>query len=315
MKIYNKCFLALACFFLPLAGFAQVEIAQKALNEFMNVRDFCISDNQDEIYFTIQSPAQEISRIACMKKRNNGWSAPELLSFSDVYSDMEPFLSPDQNVLYFASNRPLQDTATGTKDYDIWYVQRAHKNAPWSAPVNMGPVVNSANDEFYPSLSSNKNLYFTMDASSGKGKDDIYSCTYQNGQYSAPQLLPDAINTEGMEFNAFISRDENFLIYTRYNGAGGYGSGDLYLARKNADHTWSKSEHLGAPVNTKYMEYCPYYDEKNETLYFTSRRNSIKTAKFKNVAALSKYLSESENGLSKIYKVNIRLSPSVKIKE
>mgnify|MGYP006177542165 CR=1 FL=1 len=47
-----------------------IEIANKKLNQFQNVRDFCISQNNDEIYFTLQSPFQEISQILSMKKLN-----------------------------------------------------------------------------------------------------------------------------------------------------------------------------------------------------------------------------------------------------
>lgn len=63
---------------------------------------------------------------------------------------------------------------------------------------------------------------------------------------------------------------------------------------------------MGNSINTKFMEYCPYYDEANETLYFTSKRNSIQPQKFESVAALNHYLVENENGNSKIYKIRLR---------
>ena len=296
---------------LSVLAFAQdvlkVEIAYKELNEFVNVRDFCISSDHDEIYFTIQSPFQEISQIAYMKKVDGNWSSPEIMPFSATFSDLEPFLSPDQTTLYFASNRPLSDSSNAEKDYDIWLVKRSDKNSPWSSPINMGKPVNSEGDEFYPSVSLNNNLYFTLDAPSGMGKDDIYFCQYQDGSYLQPQLLDSNINSDGYEFNAFISKNEDFLIYSKYNNEGGFGSGDLYISRKDSDGNWAKAVNLGAEINTKFMEYCPFYDEENEMLYFTSRRNSIAKTKFENITALKRYLLESESGLSKIYKVKIKI--------
>ncbi len=285
----------------------KVAVAYKELNEFVNVRDFCISADHDEIYFTIQSPFQEISQIASMKKVDGNWSSPELMDFSDTFSDLEPFLSPDQTTLYFASNRPLNDSSSTEKDYDIWLVQRSDKNSPWSAPINMGKPVNSEKDEFYPSVSLNNNLYFTLDAPSGIGKDDIYFCQYKDGGYLQPQLLDSNINSDGYEFNAFISRNEDFLIYSKYNNDDGFGSGDLYISRRDGDGNWTKAHNLGAEINTKFMEYCPFYDEEHEILYFTSRRNSIAKTKFENITALKRYLLESENGLSKIYRVKIKI--------
>ena len=72
-----------------------------------------------------------------LKKENNVWSNPEIVSFSGKYFDIEPFLSADGLKLYFASNRPLDNADDKTKDFDIWYVQRENKNSKWSSPINI----------------------------------------------------------------------------------------------------------------------------------------------------------------------------------
>jgi hypothetical protein len=149
-------------------------------------------------------------------------------------------------------------------------------------------------------------LYFTSEAPNGVGKDDIFFCKWED-KYSPPILLDTNINSSGEEFNAFISRNEDFLLFTKYNSEGGLGSGDLYLAKKEKGGAWSKAQNLGVNINTKFMEYCPFYDEKNEILYFTSRRNSIQPRKFKNVADLQETILRSESGLSKIYKVEFKI--------
>ena len=88
----------------------------------------------------------------------------------------------------------------------------------------MGSQVNSENNEFYPTLADNNNLYYTMESNSGLGKDDIYCCKWDGTNYSKPILLDTHINSDGYEFNAFISRDEQMLIYTKYNTDDGFGS-------------------------------------------------------------------------------------------
>lgn len=293
--------------FLSTTAFCQiigsVESVNDKLNEFLNVRDFCISNDGDEMYFTIQSPFQEISQIVVMKKVKGKWSDPVLMSFSDKYLDLEPFLSPDQTKLYFVSNRPLHNLTDPAKDYDIWWVERKNKNNPWSKPVNLGSPVNSTRDEFYPSVSNNHNLYFTSESPTGIGKGDIYFCKWQGNIYSQPALLDTNVNSAGDEFNAFISRNEDLLLFTKYNSPGGMGSGDLYIARKEKDDKWGKAENLGAVINTRFMEYCPFYDEKNEILYFTSRRSSMQPKRFKDVLQFKQTVSSGENGLSKIYKI------------
>ena len=301
MRLYTT----LVLFISNLMFSQEVELVNDALNTFQNVRDFCISAENKEAYFTIQSPNQEISQIVCVK--NGNWQKPELVSFCDEYSYLEPFLSYDGKKLYFASNRPKNDSVKTKNDYDIWFVERDNPKTKWSKPINLGNNVNSENDEFYPTLSANNNLYFTMDSKSGLGKDDIYYCVYDGKEYSKPTILNSNINSEGYEFNAFISADETFLIYTKYNAKDGLGSGDLYVSKKDDKGEWTSGKNLGNNINTKYMEYCPFYDDKTQTLYFTSRRSSLNPNKFKNLDDFQKYISEGENGLSRIYKYKIEL--------
>lgn len=287
---------------------SEITLFNRDLNRFLNVRDLSVSKDGSEAYFTIQSPNHEVSHIAHIKKnKKNIWSEPELLSFNDSFSYLEPFLSHDGRRLYFASDRPLDKNQILKKDFDIWYIERKSNSSQWSEPINMGKPVNSELNEFYPSLAENNNLYFTMEAPSGMGKDDIYFCKWENNAYSSPELLTENINSSGYEFNAFIAPKENFIIFTKYNEKGGLGSGDLYISRKTADGKWQKAENLGAPVNTKFMEYCPFYDEETQTLYFTSRRSNLHPKKFKDINDLQKYTSEGENGLSKIYKVRLTI--------
>jgi len=280
-----------------------ITVFDKKLNSFLNVRDFSISEDGDEAFFTIQSPNQDISQIAYIRKDKKNWSESQLLPFNDAYSYMEPFLADSGTRLYFASDRPSDKTKTEKKDFDIWYVERKNKNSEWSEPINMGNPVNSDLNEFFPTLSDNKNLYFTLESPTGMGKDDIYFCKWENNQYSDPKILDENINSTGYEFNAFISKKENFILFTKYNEKGGQGSGDLYISQKDSQGKWQKAENLGTPINTKFMEYCPFYDEKKQVLYFASRRSNISPKKFKNISDFQQYVNKGENGLSKIYKV------------
>lgn len=279
------------------------------LSAYTNVRDFCINQDGDEAYFTIQSTHQEISQLAQVKKENGIWQPPTLLPFCDAYSYLEPFLSYDQTKLFFVSDRPKTATDTLVKqNFDIWYVQRNTPNHKWSQPIHMGDIVNSNLDEFYPTLSANNNLYFTMDSPNGMGKDDIYVSEWDGNAYTAPKLLGENINSDGYEFNAFIAKDESFLLYTKYNAADGYGSGDLYISRRDKDTgEWSVAVNLGNTINSKYMDYCPFYDSKEHILYFTSRRSSLQAQKFTNIEALSSYINAGANGNSKLYQVTITL--------
>lgn len=280
------------------------------LFKYANVRDFAMNKWGTEIYFSVQSAGSEISAIVWCKKNKKGkWSEPEVLSFSGKFNDLEPFLSWDNTRLYFVSNRPLDKkvASTGsatTKDFDIWYCER-NPAGNWGEPRNVGAPINTYENEFYPSVTKNGNLYFTNDGKRSKGKDDIFVCKLTDGKYCSPVSVSDSINTEGYEFNAFVGADENYIIFTGYNKPDGLGSGDLYISYHNADGTWTKAKNMGN-ANSKQMDYCPFVDEANKTLYFTSKRNNTNSEFEKNLTTeeLLDAINVYANGQSRLYKTS-----------
>lgn len=306
MKNYVICLLLFIVSYLSEAQNNDVvQAAYIHLKDYPNIRDLNLSDSGEEAYFTIQSLKGGISVISKMTMIDNRWSEPKVVSFSGKYHDLEPFLSPDNLTLYFASSRP-KNKDKATKDFDIWYVERKSINSPWGAAVNIGAGINSDKNEFYPSVAANKNVYFTSDRSDSKGKDDIF-CSKWNGQtYDEAVSLGTGVNTEGYEFNAYISPSESFLIFSGYNREDGLGSGDLYISRKGSQAAWTKAINFGSVINSEKMDYCPFVDIKNKTLYFTSQRSSIDPDKaLKNGAEFLRELTKYENGMSRIYKIGL----------
>mgnify|MGYP006197826911 CR=1 FL=1 len=213
----------------------------------------------------------------------------------------------DGKKLYFASDRPLKDGETKKKDFDIWYVERKSTKDKWSQPINLGAPVNTKNDEFYPCVTLNNNLYFTSDVVSSLGKDDIFVCKWNGKQYTEPENLGMNINSPGYEFNAFVSPNEEFIIYTCYGRPDGLGSGDLYISYKNNKGNWDEPKNLGEKINSKQMDYCPFYDTTTQTLYFTSKRTKLLEKRFTNLEDFETAITMYENGLSRIYKYQIKL--------
>lgn len=278
-----------------------------AVMQFPNVRDIALTSNANEAVFSAQSVMGDISALVYMYKTKTGWSKPEVLSFSGQYFDIEPYFSGDGLTLYFVSNRPLNHSSSETKDFDIWYVTRTNTNEKWSEPQNLGAPVNTEMDEFYPVITDSKNLYFTLDNTSLKRKDDIYVSEFKNGMYTTPKPLGSTINSEGYEFNAFVAPDESFIIYTSYNREDGYGSGDLYISYKNDSNEWSEAKNMGNTINSDKMDYCPFVDVNSETLYFTSKRNtSTQNLNSKlTLDELLKVFNRYENGLSRLYQISV----------
>lgn len=205
--------------------------AKHIFSQFTNVRDFTINKEETEAYFSLQSPARELSVIMKIKKKNGSWQDPEISNFSGTYTDLEPFLSPDNLKLYFVSNRPVSKDSTNTKDMDIWYVERSSKTSAWSQPKNIGAPINTEGDEFYPAIASNGNLYFTTIKKERESADDIFVSKWENNAYSEPTILGEGVNTKGAEYNAFIAPDESYIIFGGWRRPDALGSGDMYISK------------------------------------------------------------------------------------
>lgn len=270
----------------------------------VNERDFAISPDGTEIYFTIATPKSTFQTIVFCKKIKGEWSKPSIASFAGNYSDLEPAFSADGKTLYFASNRPL--SGDQIKDFDIWKVTR--QGDTWSEPVNLGEVINTKSDEFYPSVAKNGNLYFTASYKEGPGREDIYQSVFKDNGYQKPVPLDTAINTKLFEFNAFIDPNEQYILFTSYGRKDDTGGGDLYMSRKNQKGQWMSAVNLKG-INSKQLDYCPYVSLDGKSLFITSERHSLPTTfghqkiTYQDIINIS---TQVQNGTGNIYWINFQ---------
>lgn len=266
-------------------------------------RDIAISPKLDELIYTLGDYKQNKRCLVTIKKKGNKWKKPEILNLSGTYQDLEPFLSNEGNRLYFASNRPIYGDVT-RKDYNIWYSDK--NNDTWSDPVPLDSVINTKQNEFYPSLSKNGNLYFTSIRENGFGKEDIFISEFIDGQFQFPKPLPSEINTSRFEFNAFIGPDEDYIIFSSFGRDDGFGSGDLYISKRDSDGNWKQARNLGRKINSDKLDYCPFVDSESLNMYFTSERVNINDITLKTINQLKQSANSIENGLGNIYRIDFK---------
>ncbi len=185
------------------------------------------------------------------------------------YADFYPFITQNQERLYFTSRReenPLKLINTqGDLTSDI-YVSKM-KDGLWTKPKNMGPIVNSdANEQCVYVMPNGKKMIIFADNLIG----DILTVSLQELPQKPPVKFSEPVNTEYREFEGCITEDKNMLIISS-DRSGGLGATDLYMFRKLPNGLWGLPVNLGRQINTKYKEAFPIYDEKNQVLYFASK--------------------------------------------
>jgi Tol biopolymer transport system component len=224
------------------------------------------SKDRTEFFYGVEIDGKAETRYT--KFEDGKWSTPVKLLVHDVYSYNDPFLSPDQQRLYFISDRSL--TGQGEKkDYDIWYVQR--KDGKWSDPVNAGNNINTTGNEYYMSFTKSGKMYFSSNGRTGsKNNYDIYSSEFRDGNFQPAVNAGTGVNTEHYEADVFVAPDESYLVFAA-NRPGGLGSGDLFVSFKQSDGQWSIARSLGSTINTKTDDFCPFVTPDGKYLFYASK--------------------------------------------
>jgi len=266
----------------------------------LNERDFAISPDGKEIYFTVSTPKSTFQTIVFIKQINGKeWTKPAVVSFGGEFSDLEPAFSADGSTLYFCSNRPL--VGNESKDFDIWKVAR--KGDTWGDPENLGSLINTQADEFYPSVAKSGNLYFTATYKDGPGREDIYVAQLRNNKYEKPIALDTTVNSKFYEFNAFVSQDEKYILFTSYGRKDDMGGGDLYISIKDSKGNWKSAQNL-KELNSRQLDYCPYISPDGKSLFITSERHQLPTSYSSNKASYKEIVqtyASPQNGVGNIY--------------
>jgi hypothetical protein len=138
----------------------------------------------------------------------------------------------------------------------------------WSAPVNLGPVINSASSDQQPAISKDgRSLYFTSNRPGGLGGFDMYVSQRANvnDPWGPPVNLGPTVNTTSNEGNPAFSRDGH-LMFFQSDRPGGLGLIDIWASRrvdKHDDFGWQTPVNLGAGVNSAAGDQAPSYFEND----------------------------------------------------
>ncbi len=152
---------------------------------------------------------------------------------------------------------------------------KAQKFSAWSAPVNLGPVVNTAAGDTCPAISKNGlTLYFA------RGGIEIWFTTRESltAPWEPPQRLLAPINESGSNNFCPVLVVNGHYLYFVSNRARGCGGNDMYVSfrkDKSDNFGWETPVNLGCQVNSPASDLRPSPfegEDGTEYLYFSSNR-------------------------------------------
>jgi outer membrane protein OmpA-like peptidoglycan-associated protein/tetratricopeptide (TPR) repeat protein len=163
------------------------------------------------------------TKIISAQKSGDTWDKIDNVSFNNPeYSVMHPALTPDGSKMYFSSDMP-----GGFGNMDL-YVAYREGNGSWSAPVNLGPGINTEGDEAFPYVSNDGLLYFASDGHTGLGGLDIYYSRAVRGRWDPVTNLGAPLNSGKDDFGFALDTTRKYGFISS-NRDGGKGLADIYL--------------------------------------------------------------------------------------
>lgn len=148
-------------------------------------------------------------------------------------------------------------------------------------PINLGPNVNSEDDEYMPALTADyRLLVFTRRVPRRAStrhdlpmEEDFYMSRYDTMllDWGPAERMPEPLNSNGNEGAQTLSHDGRVVIFSACDRGRERTGCDIYMSVHHGGR-WGEPRSVGAPVNSVYWESFPSLSIDGYTLYFASNR-------------------------------------------
>ncbi len=187
------------------------------------------------------------------------------IGINSINSEYAPIISNDGNTLIFTARKFKNDNTL--ENEDIYISKKENDN--WSKAKKIDSLyINTPLNEACLSLSADgrKLLIYRNDGKTG----DLYESLLIGDNWTVPQKLSDAINSESNEINGCYSPDGDIIYFTS-DRPGGLGGTDIYQSNRLPSGKWSLPVNMGDKINTSYNETMPFIANDKVSLFFSSQ--------------------------------------------
>ena len=206
---------------------------KSALFSKLNTRDSeatgSFTADKQQYYFTRCNYKAGICQIYVACYSGTRWHSPQLLNEAINHpgaTSKHPNISPSGDTLFFVSDR-----AGGAGNTDVWMSLKSEQGT-WRSPVNLGPAVNTSQDEIFPVFYPREHLLiFASNGREGRGGMDLYlfDMRAENGQQSMPVSAP--LNSSKDDCCLVVGNKRAYLASNRE------GSFDIFVFDKIQERT------------------------------------------------------------------------------
>ena len=261
----------------PLSSF-WLGMVQKSLGLYqkaqLNFRRYYLANIKSNNYYTIKAHHEITSCENALFMTFDPVETPfERLDsiYNSPYSEFQ--ISDISDTLkYISSLRPVNESDSMNYYSKIFKLHKSEQNFIKSfldSTINI-PNKNISSFAFFPN--HDKIVFSACDRKLGKFKCSLYLSEMNNGQWQAPELLPDNINyPESSVTNPNFAKTPHgtYLLFAS-DRPEGMGKLDLWYSKLDSSGLFNDPVNFGKNLNSPDDDCTPFWDEKTQTLYYSS---------------------------------------------
>ncbi len=196
--------------------------------------------------------------------------------FNSYADEQNPVLSPDGKTLYFIRAHHSSNVGGKMDLGDIWYSSLDSVSGKWSAPQNIGFLLNNQfhNGVIGFGLKDEMYLYniYELDGKTPKSRGISVVDPIEPPKHWTVPITSTVRYFYNLSDNHSISISEDKkIMLLSLESFKTRGAEDLYVSFWIPQlKAWSEPKNLGDQINTMYQEVTPFLAADNKTLYFSS---------------------------------------------
>lgn len=237
-----------------------------------------LAPNGLSLYFSSNRPGGQGAQDIYVSQRptlTSAWGPPQNLGpiLNTSSNDTISTLSRDGLEMFMQSTRP-----GGMGGADIYIAMRTDANDDfgWTAPVNIGFVINTSSNDYFGNLfldsdNGTETLYFNSDRPGGSGLNDIYqSLRNADGTFNLPAPVTE-LNSSGSEERTSISHDGLEIFFSSNRLIPTTNQAIFVSTRRKTSKEWGEPVHIES-LNLSGSNAQPAISADGSMLFFVSNR-------------------------------------------
>lgn len=259
---------------------------ESVFNSYADEQNPILSPDGNTLYFIRAHHSQNVGRkmdlgdiwYSSLDSAAGSWSTPKNIGFLLNNQYHNGVLGFGANGAMYLYNIYEPDGKT-PRSRGISVVDPIDPPKYWTVPITstVRYFYNLSDNHSISISDDGKIMLLSLESFKTRGAEDLYVSVWlpKLKAWSEPINLGDKINTKFQEVSPYLAAD-NKTLYFSSNGHGGFGSKDVFSAKRldNSWEKWSKPVNMGPEVNTEGAELYYQYKPDKELAIYTSTKNS-----------------------------------------